>query len=122
MFAVIFEVRPQDDQRPTYLETAKMLRPELEQVDGFVSNIRYGSLTRERLDFIRSLIGETKNRSSGGEHECFTTKRRSKDGKVFFSIIICVLARSPRIPSCRMAMASKNNASMRRRLAEPLCR
>ena len=30
-----------------YLGYAKMLRPELEQIDGFVDNIRYRSLTRE---------------------------------------------------------------------------
>ena len=47
MFAVIFEVRPRSDQWDNYLGTARMLRPELEQVDGFVDNIRYRSLTRE---------------------------------------------------------------------------
>jgi heme-degrading monooxygenase HmoA len=34
---------------------AKMLRPELEQIEGFVDNIRYRSLTRER--WILSLSG-----------------------------------------------------------------
>lgn len=47
MFSVIFEVRPKPDQWDAYLGYAKMLRPELEQVDGFVDNIRYKSLTRE---------------------------------------------------------------------------
>jgi heme-degrading monooxygenase HmoA len=47
MFAVIFEVRPRNDQRDNYLGNAKMLRPELEQIDGFVDNIRYQSLTRD---------------------------------------------------------------------------
>jgi heme-degrading monooxygenase HmoA len=47
MFSVIFEVHPKSDQWDSYLGLAKMLRPELEQIEGFVDNIRYGSLTRE---------------------------------------------------------------------------
>ncbi|HJZ76099.1 MAG TPA: antibiotic biosynthesis monooxygenase [Vicinamibacterales bacterium] len=47
MFAVLFEVHPRSEQSDAYLGTAKILRPELEQVDGFVDNIRYRSLTRD---------------------------------------------------------------------------
>jgi heme-degrading monooxygenase HmoA len=47
MFAVLFEVNPRGDQRDTYLDLARMLRPGLERIDGFVENIRYRSLTRE---------------------------------------------------------------------------
>src|SRR6476660_8777031 len=47
MFSVLFEVRPRSDQWDAYLDNAKMLRPELEKIDGFVDNIRYRSLTRE---------------------------------------------------------------------------
>lgn len=47
MFSVIFEVNPKADQWETYLGYAKMLRPELEQIEGFIDNIRYRSLTRE---------------------------------------------------------------------------
>ena len=47
MFSVIFEVQPNIDQWDAYLANAKMLRPELEQVAGFVDNIRYRSLTRD---------------------------------------------------------------------------
>ncbi|ACC73104.1 antibiotic biosynthesis monooxygenase [Paraburkholderia phymatum] len=47
MFSVLFEVQPRADRRDTYLDYAKMLKPELEQIDGFVDNVRYGSLTRE---------------------------------------------------------------------------
>ena len=46
MFSVLFEVHPADEHRDTYLGLAKMLRPELEPVDGFVDNLRYRSLTR----------------------------------------------------------------------------
>jgi heme-degrading monooxygenase HmoA len=47
MFSVLFEVHPNLDQWDAYLNYAKMLRPELEAVEGFVDNIRYRSLTRE---------------------------------------------------------------------------
>jgi heme-degrading monooxygenase HmoA len=47
MFVVIFEVQPKPGKWDAYLDNAKLLRPELEQVDGFVDNIRYKSLTRE---------------------------------------------------------------------------
>jgi heme-degrading monooxygenase HmoA len=47
MFSVLFEVHPKPGQWDTYLGYAKMLRPELEQVNGFVDNIRYRSLTRD---------------------------------------------------------------------------
>jgi heme-degrading monooxygenase HmoA len=46
MFAVVFEVCPKPEAWDAYLSTAKMLRPELERIDGFVGNVRYRSLTR----------------------------------------------------------------------------
>jgi heme-degrading monooxygenase HmoA len=55
MFSVIFEVHPKTEQWDAYLGTAKLLRPELEKIDGFVDNIRYKSLTRE--GWILSLSG-----------------------------------------------------------------
>lgn len=55
MFSVLFEVNPKGDQWDAYLDYAKMLRPELEQIDGFVDNIRYRSLTRD--GWILSLSG-----------------------------------------------------------------
>jgi len=47
MFSVLFEVCPKPEQWNAYLGKAKMLRPELEQIEGFVENVRYKSLTRE---------------------------------------------------------------------------
>jgi heme-degrading monooxygenase HmoA len=47
MFSVIAEVQPRPDQLDAYLGNATLLRPELEQVNGFVGNVRYWSLTRE---------------------------------------------------------------------------
>ncbi len=55
MFSVLFEVHPKSDQWDAYLGYAKLLKPELEQIDGFVDNIRYRSLTRE--GWILSLSG-----------------------------------------------------------------
>jgi heme-degrading monooxygenase HmoA len=55
MFSVIFEVHPKPDQWDVYLDNARMLRPVLVQVDGFIDNIRYKSLTRE--GWILSLSG-----------------------------------------------------------------
>lgn len=46
MFAVLFEVQPRSDKWDAYMGIAKILRPELEAVDGFIENIRYRSLTR----------------------------------------------------------------------------
>src|SRR6185437_6279284 len=47
MFSVLFEVHPRPEQWDAYLGHARLLRPELEQVAGFVDNIRYKSLTRD---------------------------------------------------------------------------
>ncbi|MCA8200745.1 antibiotic biosynthesis monooxygenase [Burkholderia sp. AU33545] len=47
MFAAMLEVKPIPEQFDAYLGMAKMLRPELEKIDGFVDNTRYGSLTRD---------------------------------------------------------------------------
>jgi heme-degrading monooxygenase HmoA len=47
MFIVLFEVHPKADGWDSYLGYAKMLKPELEKIDGFVDNIRYKSLTRD---------------------------------------------------------------------------
>jgi heme-degrading monooxygenase HmoA len=46
MYAVIFEVEPEPERRQDYLEIAAQLRPELEQIDGFISVERFQSLTR----------------------------------------------------------------------------
>jgi heme-degrading monooxygenase HmoA len=42
----MLEVHPKSGQFDAYLGMAKMLKPEIEQIDGFVDNCRYGSLTR----------------------------------------------------------------------------
>jgi heme-degrading monooxygenase HmoA len=55
VFSVLFEVHPRPEQWDAYLGKAKLLRPELEQVDGFVDNVRYRSLMR--AGWILSLSG-----------------------------------------------------------------
>jgi heme-degrading monooxygenase HmoA len=47
MYAVIFEVEPAPGRRQDYLDLAAELRPELEQIDGFISVERFQSLTQE---------------------------------------------------------------------------
>lgn len=43
MFAVIFEVVPKPEKWDAYLGYAKQLRPELEKIEGFIDNERFGS-------------------------------------------------------------------------------
>lgn len=62
MFSVIFEVHPKPGLWDGYLGNAKMLRPELEAIDGFVGNIGYKSLTRE--GWILSLSGWRNEKSA----------------------------------------------------------
>jgi heme-degrading monooxygenase HmoA len=45
VIAVIFEVKPAEDHRDEYLAIASALRPQLEQIDGFISIERFESLT-----------------------------------------------------------------------------
>ncbi|SIO43424.1 antibiotic biosynthesis monooxygenase family protein [Paraburkholderia phenazinium] len=47
MFSAMLEVHPIPEQVDAYLGMAKMLRPELDKIDGFIDNNRYASLTRE---------------------------------------------------------------------------
>ncbi|HWJ94017.1 MAG TPA: antibiotic biosynthesis monooxygenase [Telluria sp.] len=45
MIAVIFEVRPAAGEMQHYLDIAAQLRPQLEQIDGFLSIERFQSLS-----------------------------------------------------------------------------
>lgn len=45
MIAVIFEAEPAAGRRETYLDLAAALRPDLDQMDGFISIERFESLT-----------------------------------------------------------------------------
>jgi len=43
MFAVIFEVVPKPERKDEYLELGRLLRPEIEKIDGFLDNERFAS-------------------------------------------------------------------------------
>ena len=45
MIAVIFEVVPAPGKRDLYLNVAAQLKPQLEQIDGFISDERFQSIT-----------------------------------------------------------------------------
>lgn len=47
MFVVLFEVQPHQHLWQEYLDTAKLLRPELERIDGFIDNERFASARTE---------------------------------------------------------------------------
>jgi heme-degrading monooxygenase HmoA len=76
---VLFEVHPRSAEWDTYLNYAKMLRPELEAIDGFVDNIRYLSMTRD--GWVLSLSGWRDEkalvrwRTHAGHHDAQTQGR-----------------------------------------------
>lgn len=43
MFVVLFEVQPHPERFDEYLAVAKLLRPELEAIEGFIDNTRFAS-------------------------------------------------------------------------------
>jgi len=47
MFAVIFIVQPKKDRFDDYLNLAKLLKPDLEKIDGFIDNERFSSKRTE---------------------------------------------------------------------------
>jgi heme-degrading monooxygenase HmoA len=49
MFVVLFEVEPRPERWDDYIRYAGMLRPELEQIDGFLENRRFRSRRHEGL-------------------------------------------------------------------------
>lgn len=57
MIAVIFEVTPNPQHKQKYLDIAASLRPQLDEIDGFISIERFQSLTDENkilsLSFFR---------------------------------------------------------------------
>lgn len=61
MFSAMLEVKPIPDQFDAYLGVAKMLRPELEKVEGFIDNDRNASLTRD--GWLLSLSGRRNEKS-----------------------------------------------------------
>jgi heme-degrading monooxygenase HmoA len=46
MFVVVFEVEPKEGREQDYLDLAAALKPEVEQIDGFISVERFKSMAR----------------------------------------------------------------------------
>jgi heme-degrading monooxygenase HmoA len=73
MFAVIFEVKPKTERKDDYLALAKTLKPELEKIDGFIDNERFGSKRTEGLILSLSTWRDEKSvirwRTFGMHHE-----------------------------------------------------
>jgi len=92
MYAVIFEVEPAPGRRQDYLEIAAQLRPELEQIDGFISVERFQSLTQEgkilSLSFWRDEAAVTRWR----RHEQHRDAQRAGRGGIFRSYRLRVAA------------------------------
>jgi heme-degrading monooxygenase HmoA len=110
MFSVIFEVHPKPDQWDAYLGNAKMLRPELEQVEGFVDNIRYKSLTRE--GWILFLSGWRDEKSvvrwrTKMRHHMVQEKGRSE---ILLGLPSACWPDHPRIRESRKVTCSRNSA------------
>ena len=116
MFSVIFEVHPRPEQWDAYLGNAKMLRPELEQVDGFVDNVRYRSLTRE--GWILSLSGWRDEKAlvrwrTRGTHHGVQEKGRARS----CSTTTCGSARSRGTRACPRAKRCASSGWTRPRSA-----
>ena len=47
MFVVVFEVQPNPGREQDYLDIAASLKPDVEQIDGFISVERFESLTEK---------------------------------------------------------------------------
>lgn len=72
MFVVLFEVDPRPERWDDYLRYAGMLRPELEQIDGFLDNRRFRSRRHDgrllSLSFWRDEKSVVRWRSHGMHH------------------------------------------------------
>src|SRR5439155_12038119 len=73
MFAVIFEVNPKPDAWDSYLGYARLLRPELERIPGFIDNERFSSMRRPgwllSLSIWQDEAAVIRWRSHPGHHE-----------------------------------------------------
>ena len=61
MYAAIFEVEPKMELAQEYFDLAVEVRPELEEIDGFISVERFSSLYNEGK-FLSISFGETRKR------------------------------------------------------------
>ena len=83
MYAVIFEVEPEPGRRQDYLEIAAQLRPELEQIDGFISVERFQSLTQEGKILSLSFWRDEKAVARWRRHEQHRDAQRAGRGGIY---------------------------------------
>jgi heme-degrading monooxygenase HmoA len=83
MYAVIFEVEPAPGRRQEYLDIAARLRPELEQIDGFISVERFQSLTQEGKILSLSFWRDEEAVVRWRRHEQHRDAQRAGRGGVF---------------------------------------
>jgi heme-degrading monooxygenase HmoA len=73
MFAVVFEVHPDEGKKNEYLDHAKHLKPILEKIDGFIDNERFESKRRDGWVLSLSTWRDEKSvvrwRSTGEHHK-----------------------------------------------------
>jgi hypothetical protein len=92
MFSVLFEVRPKSDQWDAYLDYAKLLRPELEQVEGLSTTfVTAASLARD--GYSRSRVGAMRSHWFVGERGQRIMACRRRAALRFSSTIISESAR-----------------------------
>jgi heme-degrading monooxygenase HmoA len=80
MFVVIFEVQPKAERWDDYLALAKLLKPKLETIDGFIDNERFKSKRDERRVLSLSTWRDEKaviRWRTHGEHHGVQEKGRS---------------------------------------------
>jgi heme-degrading monooxygenase HmoA len=83
MYAVIFEVEPAPGRRQDYLDIAAQLRPELEQIDGFISVERFQSLTQEGKVLSLSFWRDEEAVARWRRHEQHREAQRAGRGGIF---------------------------------------
>src|SRR5205807_2246931 len=83
MYAVIFEVEPEPERRQDYLDIAAQLRPELEQIDGFISVERFQSLTQEGKILSLSFWRDEEAVARWRRHEQHREAQRAGRGGIF---------------------------------------
>jgi heme-degrading monooxygenase HmoA len=101
MFAVVFEVHPRPDQWDAYLGIARTLKPELEQMEGFVENVRYKSLTREGWILSVSIWRDEKSVIRWRTHTRHHVAQEKGRGRVFqdYHLRVGQLTRDTQLPA-----------------------
>jgi heme-degrading monooxygenase HmoA len=80
---VIFEVEPAPGRRQDYLDIAAQLRPDLEQIDGFISVERFQSLTQEGKVLSLSFWRDEEAVARWRRHEQHRDAQRAGRGGIF---------------------------------------